>query len=293
MSTLTSLQREISALIQLLDDPETSVQEAVRKRLTEIGEAAVPQLDAFRVSTSDGALKQNAEQIIRAVTIDSFQDEVAILAGEGIHTMEELEDAVFLFSRFLNPTLRIRPYSELLDKMADEAVSALRKAESSEAQMLAFIHFLFTEKGYKGCKNDYLNPRHSYLHTVLTGKEGIPLTLAFVLLFTARRLNLPFYGLNIPLHFLVKYVTPSNESIIIDPFNQGSILTREQCDNFLVKNGIRKFSEYYQTATPYSMFTRFVRNLINGHAESGEARSAKLLQQYLMMIEAANSDRRI
>ena len=292
MDTQTTLQREISALIRLLDDPQPEIRQTVTNRLIAVGEAAVPQLDAFRVSTRDTALREQIQTIIRAATFDSLQDEVAQLAAEGIHTMEELEDAVFLFSRFQSPTLRIRPFSELLDALAHEAAVPLRRADTAESQMLAFTHFLFEENGFRGCSSDYLNPRHSYLHEVLEHRRGIPLSLAFVLLFVAERLKLPFYGMSVPLHFLVKFVTPSNESIIIDPFNQGSIITREQCDQFLIRSGIRTYPQYYETASPYAMLTRFVRNQINGYLEAKETEPARMLQQLLFIFESANADRK-
>lgn len=267
------------------------MKETVTNRLIQVGEAAVPQLDAFRVQAKDEELRSQVQSIIRTATYVSLQEEVAELASQGIHTTEELEDAVFLFSRFQNPTLRIRPYREQLDTLAHEASSLLSKADTAESKMLSFIHFLFEKNGFQGCREDYLHPRHSYLHEVLQHRRGIPLSLAFVMLFLADRLKLPLYGMNIPLHFLVKFVTPSNESIIIDPFNQGSIISREQCDQFLVSHGIRKYPQYYEKASPYAMFTRFVRNLINGHTETGEHELAQKLQELLMLVESANTDR--
>lgn len=275
----------------MLDDPEPSIRQTITNRLIEIGEAAVPQLDEHRVKTSDPSLRNQVQSIIRSATFGSYQEEVAVLAGQGIHTMEELEDAVFLFSRFQNPTLRIRPFRELLDALAHEAAVPIKKADTAEAQMLAFTRFLFVENDFRGCTEDFLHPRHSYLHEVLQHRRGIPLSLAFVMLFLADRLKLPFYGMNIPLHFLVKFVTPSNQSILVDPFNQGSIISREQCDRFLANNGIRRFPEYYEAASPYSMFTRFVRNLINGHMESSEPELARSLQELLMLVESAHTDR--
>ncbi|AXI99531.1 Regulator of sirC expression [Cyclonatronum proteinivorum] len=286
-----TLQREIKALIQLFDDPAPEIRDTVTKRLVQMGEAVVPQLDRFMADTKDEALKKEAEAVIRSVTFDSLQEEVAELAAQGVHTMEELEDAVFLFSRFKNPTLRIRPYRELLDALAQEASVPLRRADTAESRMLAFTHFIFEQNGYKGCSSKFLHPEHSYMHEVLRKRQGIPLSLAFVMLFVAERLKLPFYGMNMPLHFLVKFITPANESIIIDPFNQGSILTKEQCDLFLKNSRIRIFPQYYETASPYSMLTRFIRNLINGHMEAGEPELSKQLQHLLLLVESANTDR--
>ncbi len=277
---------EIASLIYLLDDPEPYVRSSVMNRFEEIGESAVPQLDQVKSRTKDPDLKEALSEAIQRITFDSFQQDVVTLAEDGIFSLEDLEDAVFTFSRFDNPTIRTRPFVQMLDQLADEAAPYIHKAESERKKMQALIGHLYTRQGFDGCQGDYLNPRNTYLHHVLNTRTGIPLSLAFIILFTGRRLQLPFHGVNMPLHFLVKFVTVNNEHLLIDPFNNGAVLSREQCNQFLRKSGIKVYDQYYESASPYSMFTRFLRNLINGHNELNENIKAERLGKLLSLLES-------
>jgi len=284
---LNSDHKEIESLVFLLDDPEPFVRTSVVSRLTAIGESAVPLLDQARSSTVDKNHKELITDVIRDITFDSFQQEVLEMAEDGIMNLEELEDAVFLFSRFDNPTIRTRPYVQHLDTLAEEASIQVHRADTDRQKMLMLIQHIYSKHQYEGCHSDYLNPRHSYLHHVINDQTGIPLSLAFIILFTARRLQLPFHGLNMPLHFLVKFTTSSGSDILIDPFNNGSIITREQCEQFLKKSRIKVREQFFDTASPYHMFTRFIRNLINGHQELGEKKKASQLSRILSVLESS------
>ncbi|MCH8566924.1 MAG: transglutaminase-like domain-containing protein [Balneolales bacterium] len=280
------LNSEIESLIYLLEDPDDFIQEQVIQRLTQIGESAVPLLDQKRVTVRDADTRLIFDNLIHTITYHSFQQDVALIANDGIYTIEDLEDAVFLFSRFDNPTIRMQPFSVLLDQMADEIALKLRKAETDRKKMQIFLQYLYSQKQFEGCQNEYLHPHHSYIHHVLKNKKGIPLSLAFVILFLARRLHLPFFGINMPLHFLVKYVTVNNDHVLVDPFNNGSVLSREQCQLFLRKSGIKFYDQYFEVASPYAMFSRFVRNLINGYTEMGKQEKARQLQELFGQIES-------
>ena len=258
---------EIESLIFLLDDPDVYIRESVQERLQAIGEAAVPQLDQARSQTQDEQLRENITSVIYDITFDGFEQDFITLIEEGMDSVEQLETGVLMLSRFDNPTLRLSGIKRGLDELANEIAPKIYEATSDRKKMLTLIQFIYGQKQFKGCESDYLNPKHSYMHSVLAERTGIPLSLAFVLLFTARRLDLPFYGVNMPLHFLVKYVTADNEHILIDPFNNGGILSRAQCEMFLKKSGIKVYSQHFEATPPLSMLIRFIRNLVNGYEQ--------------------------
>lgn len=271
----------------LLDDPEPYIRSSVLNRLEEIGESAVPLIDQARATTTDKEHREFLTSIIRDLTFDTFQQEIIELTEDGIYTLEDLEDAIFMFSRFENPTIRTKPYVQHLDSLADKVAHQVYKAETDERKLLTLIRFLYTEKKFGGCQSDYLNPSHSYMHQVLTHRKGVPLSLAFIILFVGRRLNLSLHGVNMPLHFLVKYVPGNGEPIFIDPFNQGNIISKEQCNLFLKKSGVKLQDHFFDTAPPLSMFTRFIRNLINGHHELDERKKAEQLSKILTLVETS------
>jgi regulator of sirC expression with transglutaminase-like and TPR domain len=91
---------------------------------------------------------------------------------------------------------------------------------------------LFEEEGFTGNRDDYYSIENSCLDRVLTLRKGIPITLSILYMEIARQVGLPLEGIGLPGHFVVGY-RPHEDlripSLIIDPFNEGQLLTLEDC----------------------------------------------------------------
>ena len=90
---------------------------------------------------------------------------------------------------------------------------------------------LAEEQGFHGNRDDYYDPRNSYLNDVLERRTGIPITLGIVYIEVARRVGIPAEGVAFPGHFLVQL----NGEEIIDPFNGGRTLANEDCASLLAR----------------------------------------------------------
>jgi regulator of sirC expression with transglutaminase-like and TPR domain len=284
---MTVTKSEIESLVFLMDDPDEFVRDSVNQRFFQLGEASVPLLDSYRAGIKDPKVKTELSRIIHQITFDGLQQEFITLIENGIYNLDDLEEGVFLLSRFDDPTMRTRQYKVMLDGMASELEPRIYRAGSMIDKMQVVLEYLYSEQGFEGCHSDYLNPNHSFLHHVIANKTGIPLSLAMVLLFLANRLKLPFHGVNMPLHFLVKFESDNGKTMLIDPFNNGGILTREQCMLFLKKSGIKPVDAHFNRAPELEMFTRFVRNLINGYQQQNDAMKSTDLARLLGILEAS------
>lgn len=87
--------------------------------------------------------------------------------------------------------------------------------------------YLFDEIGFAGNDADYYDPRNSLLHEVLRRRLGIPITLSVVYIEVGARSGVPFTGVGMPGHFLVR---PVDElTLFVDPFHGGVVLSEEEC----------------------------------------------------------------
>src|SRR5207245_1113858 len=95
--------------------------------------------------------------------------------------------------------------------------------------------YFFEELQFKGNRQEYYDPRNSFLNEVLDRRVGIPITLAVVYVAVGDRAGLPLRGVGMPGHFLVKYAPASREvEVFIDAFN-GRTLTRQECAKMLAE----------------------------------------------------------
>lgn len=130
------------------------------------------------------------------------------------------------------PGLDIADYLGRLDTFAARAEVLLGRDRSPINVIESINEVLFIQEGLHGNKEDYYNPKNSYLNEVLDKKKGIPITLSIIYIEVAHRIGFPIEGVGIPGHFIAKHVLEDRE-ILIDAFNQGKILTLKDCQELL------------------------------------------------------------
>ncbi len=277
-------RNEIESLIYLLEDPDPEVQVGVRKRFDELGEQVVPFLDQYRSESVKDSEKKTINEIIYNITFGSILEEFSGLLSQGIQNRQQLEYSLLTLCRFGNPTLRTEDYSKKLDKLSSMIGSDIAYTPSILEKMQIMLHFVFRELRFRGDTQDYHNPDNAFLDRVIDRRKGLPIMLSVIVMCLARRLSLPFYGVNMPVHFMLMYKT-HNQEILIDPFDGGSIVSYNQCCYFLKKNGIEPRPEHLERADEADILARCIRNLINSYTKLGDEQRVDGLQKLLYITE--------
>ena len=149
-----------------------------------------------------------------------------------------------------------------LERMA-EAVRSRVPAEADALQELnAITDLLFGVIGFAGNRDDYYDPRNSYLHNVLERRLGIPITLSLLCMEVGRRAGVPILGIGMPGHFLIRH--RNEENFFVDAFNGGLLLNRDECGALMREaagDGVRLEPSHLNPATPREMMARILRNL--------------------------------
>lgn len=275
---------EIKSLVSLLDDPDPVVQSEVRSRLLELGEPAVPLLDQQKSQLKDDDARELINEIIQSITLSSVEEDFLDVLEDGLSDLKQLEDAVFILSRFDNPTLREREYKQKLDQFAEMISDKVRYSLSETQKMHKVLDFVFAELRFSGSTTDYYDPQNSYLNRVIDRREGLPISLAMIVLFIGQRLDLPFYGINMPIHFMLKYKA-DNEELLIDPFDGGKVVTYNQCYYFLKQNGVEPRSEHFEESSEVFILARCIRNLINSYERLDKLNKVEGLKKFLNTVE--------
>ena len=137
-----------------------------------------------------------------------------------------------LIAREEYPGLSVEGHLGRLDQMAEEVKDHIGDEQAELVGMQALLRDIFDEKGYRGNREAYYDPRNSFLNDVLDRRMGIPLTLGIILLEIGWRLSLPLEGVNFPGHFLIRY-PGLTVRLLIDPFDAGRIWFEDQAQELL------------------------------------------------------------
>jgi regulator of sirC expression with transglutaminase-like and TPR domain len=175
----------------------------------------------------------------------------------------ELSRAALTIALTDYPDLDIADYLARIDRLAMEVTGRLYPEADIYRSIAALNYVLFRQYGFHGNRDDYFNPKNSFLNEVIERKTGIPITLSVLYMEVAQRVGLTLDGVGFPGHFLVKCVG-GGEEIVIDPFNRGEILSREDIDKMLfdLYGGKVVFhSDFLASSTKKDILKRMLANL--------------------------------
>jgi regulator of sirC expression with transglutaminase-like and TPR domain len=191
------------------------------------------------------------------------------------------------------PELNIEKYLDQLAALAREAEPSVLAAGDTVAKILGLSEFLFTRKGFEGNREQFGDPRNSFLNDVLERRLGIPITLAVVYIEVGRRLGLNLFGVSFPTHFLVKAVDDRGE-MIIDPFNQGAILDLDEIRARLTqiyRQPVELHPDMLRPVGARHILARMLRNLKNIYINASDwPRVLSALDRILMLDPRALDD---
>lgn len=275
---------EIESLIYLLEDPDPDVQISVENRFRELGENAVPLLDQFKSESNSDSEKKIITEVIHSITFTSLIDDFTDVVERGIDNKKALEDAILVLARFGNPTLRTEEYRRKLDYFADQIGSEVAYTPSMKEKMQIVLHYVFRELRFRGDAKNYHSSENAFIDRVIDRRKGLPIMLSLIVLFIAERLNLPFHGVNMPIHFMLTFKTHDRD-YLIDPFDGGTIVTYDQCCYFLKKNGIEPKAWHLQKSDENEILARCIRNLIHSYAKQHFESKIKDLKDLLQIVE--------
>ncbi len=112
-------------------------------------------------------------------------------------------------------------------------VSSRFRPDANVRDIIGQINWvLYVEEGFGGNREEYYDPRNSYLNEVLDRKLGIPISLSVVYWTVAEHLGLSMAGVNLPAHFMLR-VDENERTWFVDPFHAGAIYNRRRCEQRL------------------------------------------------------------
>jgi regulator of sirC expression with transglutaminase-like and TPR domain len=200
----------------------------------------------------------------------------------------DLGQASLLVARDEYPDLEVGTYLERLDEMADTLRRRLRGGEGFTTQIAHLNRLLFDEMGFRGNREEYFDPRNSFLNDVLDRRVGIPITLSTVYIEIGRRIGCPLAGVAFPGHFLVRYMGREMAAeVLIDPFNRGLILTEQECRRRIEEmyQGQVEFRpEFLKRARKLEILERMVTNLKMIYQGQRDYHRALRAQQLLLCM---------
>lgn len=206
----------------------------------------------------------------------------------------DLTHAALLIARLDSPDLDVAAYRTQINEIADEIRRGIGDAAKDADRLTALDRFLFMENGFHGSRIDYYHPANSYLNRVLDDREGLPIMLSVLYLELGRQLGLNIEGVGLPGHFVVRYVPEKGEPQLIDPFEGGRRLTRDEAAELVRSHaGVALHAEHLAASPPRAIVLRMLRNLLNEAQRQQDVAAVLRYLEAMLAVDASLVDERL
>ena len=198
----------------------------------------------------------------------------------------DLAEAALLIAAEEYPDLRPGVYLNRIAQMAVELKRRIRGVVEPHAVVEIANTYFFEEEHFKGNRDEYYDPRNSFLNEVIDRRVGIPITLAVLYMAVGERAGLPVRGVGMPGHFLVKYAPTSGE-VFIDAFN-GRTLTRDECAKMLEEmygGTVQMRPALLEPSTKRQILARILNNLKSLYLSRGDLAKALAASDRIMLAD--------
>jgi len=282
MEVKTLPDNEIKALIRLVGDEEDANAAQLREHLALIVRHEPERIEAI-------ALGSFAEKLPPAAT--------AILENSRWHALEkmfrgllraggeaDLEEGLFLISKFAHPKITVSDIAAPLDGMAGEIKTRLDTQADPERVVEALCETVFARHGFGGCDEDICNPENIYLYNLFQSRRGMPVTLGSLCILLGKRLDLPLRGMGIPGHFILQLKTWNGE-LFLDPYRKGRRLTPRECQMLVLSRGVHWDPDYLKPVDNRHILCRTLGNLIYSYNRLKDERRAGQLKRYMQILQ--------
>lgn len=205
----------------------------------------------------------------------------------------DLIRAALVIARSEYPSLEIEEYAGRIERMARRAASLGASETDARRTLAALKQVLFEEANLRGNREDYYDPRNSFLNDVLDRGLGIPITLSIIYMEVAKRVGFQLSGVGMPGHFLLKHYSHDGREILIDCFSRGDILSRQDCQTRLdeIYSGEMKLRpEFLHPISRRQILTRMLNNLKTVYLSTRNFRKALPIADLILVIHPRSAE---
>lgn len=235
------------------------------------------------------AQAQRLRQLADGVHEKRVLDDLAALAVDADAEGIDLLQGALLIARLDDREVDVDAYLCEIDQMTVELQQAFEETADETARLEALNRYLFEELGFHGSRLDYYNKANSYLNDVIDDREGLPITLSVLYLELARRIGLDIVGVGLPGHFIVRHEPSEGDPQLIDPFDRGRIVSREEAvEKVEAATGQPFQQQYFDTQTNKAILIRMFRNLMGIARQARDPESMLRYVNGILAIDASS-----
>lgn len=246
--------KEISALFQLIDDPDEEVFGAVTTRIIDYGKGIIPNLENLWENTISEGTQERIELLIHKL---HFRDLTEEFTDWKRSTHQDLLTGALLVAKFQYPDLNTGQVFQDVEKLRRNIWLELNSYLTPLEQINVLTSILYNYFNLRGGEVNYQQVDEFLIHRQLESKKGNNIANGILYLILSELLDVPVKAVNIPKQFVLGYFKAEynfenfaeqpqyKAEFFIDPMS-GHVFTHKDVDNYLNRINLPSSPSYFQ-----------------------------------------------
>jgi len=287
--------REIKALLHLIDDPDEEVFNVISGKIMGYGTGIIPNLENLWENTTQEDTQDRIEMLIHRLHFQDLQEEFTNWKRS---PYQDLLSASILVSRFQYPDLVSTSIMQEMEKLRRNIWLELNSYLTPLEQVNVISSILYNYYGLKGMEVGYQHPEEFLVNKVLECKRGNTISNGILYLVLSQLLDIPVKAINIPKQFVLAYFkseysldpkqTPQQQiEFYIDSLS-GQVFTHKDVENYFKRININPVASYFKPI-PHR---RIIQFLLEEYSKCFEDEASHYKQfEILRLSELLNTDK--
>ncbi|MCH6232841.1 MULTISPECIES: transglutaminase-like domain-containing protein [Cognataquiflexum] len=275
-------EKELHALVSLLDDTDREVKSLVLDKLISIGHPVIPFLEKKWEESFNPAIQKEIEDLVHRLQFLQLKERLIDWKNS---PDQDLLTGLWIINTYQYPDLEFEKLNADMHQIYFEVWTAFKNDLLPYEQVRIINGVLFNSLRFSANTKNFHSPGNSMLSNVLETKKGNPISLCSIYLLVAKKLGLPIYGVNLPNLFVLTYKS-SDASFYINAFNKGLIFSRKDIVNYLEHLHIESREVFFEPCSNKDIITRVLRNLIVAFEKLGEVEKSGEIKELLEISES-------
>jgi len=245
--------REIKALLHLIDDPDEEVFNVISGKIMGYGTGIIPNLENLWENTPQEDTQERIEMLIHRLHFQDLQEEFINWKKS---PYQDLLSACILVARFQYPDLVSTSIMTEMEKLRRNIWLELNSYLTPLEQVNVISSILYNYYGLKGMEVGYQHPEEFLVNKVLECKRGNTISNGILYLVLSQLLDIPVKAINIPKQFVLAYFktdysldpkqTPQQQiEFYIDPLS-GQVFTHKDVENYFKRISVPPVASYFK-----------------------------------------------
>jgi len=284
--------KEITALLQLVDDPDTEVFDTVADKLLHYGKEIIPSLEHVWESTADEVLQERMEFLIHRVHFNDLQQE--FLEWSRSKQPEVLRGAI-LIAKYRFPDLNVPFILTQFDQIRRNVWLELNNYLTPLEQINVLNSILYNYYKLQGHELTERDTRFFFINQVLESKQGNAYSIGMLYLAICEVLDIPVFAVEVPRQFIFAYIDTLHSffshdpegvqhiQFYIDPIS-GMAYTQKDLEMYLRKINATDREQYFKPLTTRRVIYKMLEELSLCYRYQREDAQADEIQQLMQLI---------